>query len=131
MSGSQYLLDTNIVVPFLNGDAIITEKLKALTIVQLPFIVLGELYYGAYKSKQSKNNIPKIKEFIDEHCEVYYASGKTLELYGQIKQSLSKRGKPIPENDIWIAAIAWEYDLTLVTRDKHFSHVDKLNTATW
>ena len=131
MSGKQYLVDTNIIVPFLNGDKVITEYFNQLSLVQVPFIVVGELYYGAHKSARSLQNIMKIKEFISAHCHVYYPSSATLEVYGEIKKSLSLKGKPIPENDIWIAAIATEYDLKLITRDKHFSNVDRLQAWAW
>ena len=50
----------------------------------------------------------------------------TASLYGTIKANLRKKGKPIPENDIWIAAIAMQHDLTLLTRDRHFEAVDGL-----
>jgi len=131
MSGEQFLLDTNIVVPFLNGDKTIIKKIKSLTVVQLPFIVPGELYYGAHKSSKITQNLNNIEEFIKGYCTIYYPSEQTLGVYGKLKQSLSKQGTPIPENDIWIAAIAQEYDLKLVTRDNHFSHIDKLNTVVW
>lgn len=51
--------------------------------------------------------------------------------YGLIKASLRKKGKPIPENDIWIAAIAMQHSLVVATRDKHFDEVDGLSTEEW
>jgi len=48
-----------------------------------------------------------------------------------LKASLRRKGKPIPENDIWIAAIAYQHDLTLITRDKHFSEIDELKIIAW
>jgi tRNA(fMet)-specific endonuclease VapC len=51
--------------------------------------------------------------------------------YGRIKHLLLKKGKPIPENDIWVAAHAIEYDLTLVTRDEHFKNIDDLKRTVW
>ncbi|MBN1284239.1 MAG: PIN domain-containing protein [Anaerolineae bacterium] len=50
---------------------------------------------------------------------------------GEIKNELQAKGRPIPENDIWIAAIAKQHDLTLATRDAHFGAVDGLQTETW
>ncbi len=46
--------------------------------------------------------------------------------YGEIKNLLKEKGKPIPENDIWIAAIAKEHNLVLITKDKHFRLVDDI-----
>ena len=51
--------------------------------------------------------------------------------YGEIKLQLRRKGRPIPENDIWISAIAKQYELTVVTRDDHFNEVDNLRTLTW
>ena len=55
-------------------------------------------------------------------------SVETARHYGIIKSQLKKKGRPIPENDVWIAAIAKEYDLTLVTRDDHFSYIGETIT---
>jgi tRNA(fMet)-specific endonuclease VapC len=52
-------------------------------------------------------------------------------LYGRIAQQLRRKGRPIPQNDIWIAATALQYDLTLVTRDEHFKQVEGLALETW
>jgi tRNA(fMet)-specific endonuclease VapC len=51
-------------------------------------------------------------------------SKETAEIYGQIRLQLSSVGTPIPENDIWIAATAMQYDLPILTNDKHFNSVD-------
>lgn len=48
---------------------------------------------------------------------------------GQIKLRL--KGRPLPENDVWIAALAMQYALTLVTRDAHFQEVENLQTVAW
>ena len=131
MNGEDYLLDTNIIVPFLNGDPEIIKKFRQLSVIKIPFVVLGELYFGAYKSAKIEKNISNLKEFITSHCEVFHASDETLEVYGKVKQSLSKKGKPIPENDIWIAALALENRLPLVTRDRHFIHLSELEIIQW
>ena len=55
----------------------------------------------------------------------------TARHYGQIKDDLRRKGQPIPENDIWIAAIALRHGLTLVTRDVHLSKIDALPLAAW
>jgi len=55
----------------------------------------------------------------------------TTERYGQIKAELAQVGRPIPDNDLWIAAIARQHGLVLATRDAHFAHVPGLQTLTW
>jgi len=47
------------------------------------------------------------------------------------KPALRSRGTPIPENDLWIAALAIQHDLTLVTRDSHFRLVKEVRTVSW
>ena len=56
---------------------------------------------------------------------------ETAQWYGIIKDQLRRKGRPIPDNDIWIAAIAMQYDLILVTRDSHFDEVESLQTEHW
>ena len=63
--------------------------------------------------------------------EILHCDAKTAKYYGLIKQKLRQKGQPIPENDIWIAAIAQQYDLTLVSRDKHFSKIEGLQIEIW
>jgi tRNA(fMet)-specific endonuclease VapC len=55
----------------------------------------------------------------------------TARQYGRIKNALRARGRPIPDNDIWIAAIALQHDLTLLSRDRHFGAVAGLVVETW
>ena len=82
------------------------------------------------KSLHVKKNLDRIKILVDR-CEVYPIGENTTALYGELKASLSKKGTPIPENDIWIAALAKEYDLSLVTRDKHFKHIPGIEIIVW
>ena len=62
---------------------------------------------------------------------VLYADQDTTEIYGQVKAELAQLGKPIPDNDLWIAAMARQYGLPLATRDAHFSAVPRLTTLAW
>jgi tRNA(fMet)-specific endonuclease VapC len=55
----------------------------------------------------------------------------TIERYGQVKAELAEMGRLIPDNDIWIAAMAHQFDLPLVTRDRHFAAVPALKTLAW
>jgi tRNA(fMet)-specific endonuclease VapC len=126
----KFLLDTNIIIPFLNGDPAIRGKINQYEEIYLPVIVLAELYYGAFNSSQRETNLEKIQGFKDEipilDCDEY-----TAKIYGDIKKRLKDQGTPIPENDIWISAIAIQYSLTLVTRDSHFNNISGLSLAKW
>lgn len=129
MAGSNYLLDTVIVAAYFNGEPVIRQKLKDTT-VYVSSITIGELYFGAYLSQQVANNVQQIKDFIAINT-VLQCDATTGNHYGQVKQRLRAKGRPIPENDIWIAATALQYGLTVVTRDGHFNEVEDLLTEAW
>lgn len=128
MNGS-FLLDTNIAVAYLNAEDAIRKRLAGIT-AYLPSIVLGELYFGALKSTRVQDNLTEIARFVSLNTVLGCDAGSALE-YGQIKNQLRVKGRPLPENDMWIAAIARQYGLTLATRDEHFKQVDGLSIETW
>lgn len=126
----RFLIDTNIVIALFASDSTVKQHLSNAIEVFTAAIVLGELYYGAYKSSRTKENISRINEFGFKNT-VLLCDALTAQWYGQVKNSLRKKGRPIPENDIWIAAIALQYDLILVTRDDHFQEIDGLQVERW
>jgi tRNA(fMet)-specific endonuclease VapC len=88
------------------------------------------LYYGAQNSSQVATNLARIEQFVATSV-VLECNTETARLYGHIKAGLRARGRPIPENDIWIAAIALQHDVAILSRDEHFNEVDKLELETW
>jgi len=124
------LLDTNIVIALFASDSAILDRLKDAEEVFIPSIVMGELYYGARKSSRVEENIARLDDFSANNIILSCDSG-TAHWYGEVKGGLREKGRPIPENDIWVAAIALQHDLTLVTRDVHFAEVEGLKTETW
>ncbi len=129
MNGN-YLLDTNIIIALFANDPNVLLNLSKAPNVFVPSIVLGELYYGASKSARVKSNITVIDSFAIK-SNVLVCDADTAKHYGRIKNHLRAKGNPIPENDIWIAALAKQYHMTLVTRDQHFQGIKKINIATW
>ncbi|MDX2069583.1 MAG: type II toxin-antitoxin system VapC family toxin [Haliscomenobacter sp.] len=123
MSGKRYLLDSNIIIDVFRGESKTVERISLTQKLFVPVIVIGELYYGAYKSNQIARRIAEVKQ-LEELVTILNVTPVTSQLYGEIKQRLYAKGKPIPENDIWIAAIAIEHGLVLITRDKHFEEVE-------
>ena len=124
------LLDTTIVVAHLRGDAALTAQLQQANALYLPLTALGELYYGAYRSKNPARGLAQIQEFL-KAVVVLSPAETTADAYGQIKAALAQAGTPIPQNDIWIAALAKEYQLPLAARDDHFKLVQGLNHLAW
>jgi len=88
------------------------------------------LFYGAYKSARAGENIARIDDFASRSV-VRGCDTETAHMYGEIKRALSVKGHPIPENDIWIAAIAIQHDLILISRDAHFTEVENLKVQVW
>jgi tRNA(fMet)-specific endonuclease VapC len=126
MSG-KYLLDTNTVISFLRKDDKIVKILKEIQEIYVPVTVIGELYFGAFKSKKVKENLGAISSFLDK-IPILENNKGTARIYGKTKSQLKKKGKPIPENDIWIAAVAKQYGLTIITSDIHFKEIDNLQS---
>ena len=123
------LLDTTAVIALFAADKTVCERI-AQTDVLVSSTVLGALYYGALKSARSAANLARIEEFAAA-AGVVACDGVTARHYAQIKDRLRSKGRPIPENDIWIAAIAMQHRLPLATRDDHFKAVDGLSIENW
>ena len=129
MSG-RFLLDTNIVIAIFAEEPAVLERLAAAEEVFVPAVVLGELYYGARKAARSETNIARIDEFAAAAA-VLGCDATTAYQYGRIKNDLRAKGRPIPENDIWIAAVAVQHGLSVVSRDDHFAEVKDLPREVW
>ena len=129
MSG-KYLLDTNIVIALFGEDISVQKHIAKAKEIFIPSTVIGELFFGAFKSSRQKENATRIENFSAVSTVLVCGIGTSRE-YGRIKHLLLKKGKPIPENDIWVAALAIQYALTLVTRDEHFKNIDDLKRTVW
>jgi tRNA(fMet)-specific endonuclease VapC len=126
----KFLLDTNIVVAFFAGEESLHERFRDVGPLVLCVPVLGELFFGATKSNQMATNLQRLADLYN-NITVVDCLLNTARVYGYVKHELQSAGRPIPENDLWIAAIAIEHDLILVTRDAHFSVVPNLKTERW
>lgn len=123
-------MDTNIVIELFKGNTKILSRLGDRQIIDIPHVVLGELLLGAYRSSNTPKHLSQINNFV-RRCNIVPADAATADAYAQTKAALLRRGKPIPENDIWIAATAIQHNLILVTMDKHFHEVEGLVTENW
>jgi tRNA(fMet)-specific endonuclease VapC len=124
------LLDTNVVVAHLRTDPDLTARLRATPALYLPWVVLGELHYGALRAQRREAQLALIRDFL-QTTTLLMPDQSTSETYGQVKAELAETGRLIPDNDIWIAAMARQFDLPLVTRDAHFAAVPRLTTLAW
>ncbi len=129
MSG-RYLLDTNIIIALFANETLVQEKLVEADEVFVPAIAIGELYFGAHKSARPQENLLTIDEFA-ANVVVLGCDNGTARRYGEIKHKLLANGHPLPENDIWIAAVAMQHNLIVATRDSHFEQIEGLEIAAW
>lgn len=125
MSG-RYLLDTNIIIALFADEATVKNNLAQANEVFVPSFVIGELCYGVRKSGRVSANLARIDELVAGST-ILGCDAETARQYGEVKNPLRLKGRPLPENDIWIAALALQHDLTLVTRDAHFQEVENLH----
>ncbi|MEX1117442.1 MAG: type II toxin-antitoxin system VapC family toxin [Terrimicrobiaceae bacterium] len=103
------------------------DKISQATQVAMPVMVLGELRAGFLQGKHGGKNQAALLEFLAEPLvNVLNTTERTSQIYAEFRHSLKSRGTPIPENDIWIAALVHEHGLSLCTSDAHFSNLPQI-----
>lgn len=96
----------------------------------MPLVALGELWKGALKSADPPKHRAKITALL-KIVAVLNPDSATAEHYAAASVTLETKGQPIPENDLWIAAVALELDMPLATRDAHFDRIEGLTVIRW
>jgi tRNA(fMet)-specific endonuclease VapC len=124
------ILDTNGLSAMADGDVKLVPLIQQAAELEVPVIVLGEYQYGIRMSRYRIRYESWLTELIAT-CEVLVVDEKTAGLYAEIRHELRTSGHPIPENDIWIAALARQYNSPLVTRDQHFDFIPGLTRLNW
>lgn len=126
MLGSRIALDTNAYSDFqrrLRWQAAIDQAHQVI----FPFVVVAELHAGFEGGSNGAENLAVLSQFLSApEVSVVYPDSTTLPIYGSLFVSLRNRGRPTPTNDIWIAALCLQHNLTLATSDEHFMHFDAL-----
>ncbi len=121
-------LDTNSYVALAKGDLQLLNIIQHARTIFLPFIVVGELRAGFLCGKYSSRNEKAFQRFLaSARVTILYADEQTTHHYATIFSDLKKKGKPIPTNDLWIAALAIEHNLVLHSFDKHFRMIGRLS----
>lgn len=120
-------LDTNRLTDLLQGDAGLAELLGTCEEVWIPLMVLAEIKAGFYGGTQQHRNEGLLRRLLAKPTvEVLLPSRATAEHYARLFVQLKRAGTPVPNNDLWIASLALEHDLTLLTRDRHFQRIPQL-----
>ncbi|HVR44846.1 MAG TPA: type II toxin-antitoxin system VapC family toxin [Thermoanaerobaculia bacterium] len=124
------ILDTNSVSALFAGDTAVAEILSTEDRHHLPVIVIGEYRYGLARSRH-RGRLGRLVDLLIQESIVLPVDLDTTPHYAGVREHLRVRGRPIPENDVWIAALARQYDLPIVSRDDHFDQVDGLRRLSW
>lgn len=121
------LLDTNGYSAYKKGKTEIVEVIQQSEFIGISPIVVGELMVGFDNGSRPDRNREELQEFLESPRIIIYSINlDTAQFFSQILCALKKKGKPIPTNDIWIAAQALEHGSVVCTYDKHFSFIDGL-----
>lgn len=124
------ILDTNAVSALAKEDPTIHAVLASAAQLALPVLVIGEYRYGIAQSNRGASLAKWLERLIPD-CMVLDVVNETTLHYAAISLELRRAGKPIPENDLWIAALCRQHNLPLLSRDRHFDVVRNLNRFDW
>lgn len=125
---NRLLIDTNIYSNAFRGEKKAVAFLQKANEIGISSISLGELLSGFKGGNKEQQNREELEEFLDSpRVTVYSVDESTADFYAEILDGLRKIGKSIPTNDIWIAAIAFQYGFRLYSEDEHFISVAGLS----
>lgn len=116
------IIDTNVYSALDRADPVVLQMLAGAYMAYIPIIVLGELSYGFTKGSKKSENEMRLKRFISlDTVEIMFLTNETAKAYGELSYLCSKNGRALSNNDIWIAALAIEHKMPIVTFDKDFA----------
>jgi tRNA(fMet)-specific endonuclease VapC len=124
------ILDTNALSAFADDVAAAVEQIGTASELYVPAIVLGEYRFGIATSRRRREYetwLARGRAFWN----ILPVGEETAAHYAVIRQELKKAGTPLPGNDVWIAAVARQHDLPILTRDAHFDSVSGLTRLSW
>jgi len=124
------ILDTNALSAFVDGDAGVGAILRTQARAAIPVIVLGEFRYGIAESRHRK----AYESWLDSqlrHFDVLAITDQTAIAYAALRVALRRSGRPIPANDAWIASLALQHRLPILSRNAHFDVVAGVQRTGW
>lgn len=124
------ILDTNGLSAMADGEVKLEPLLQGAAEIAIPVIVLGEYKYGIRQSRNRTRYEQWLAEAIAS-CRVLVVDRDTAGLYAEVRGELKRSGRPIPGNDLWIAALARQHALPVLSRDQHFDFVPGLKRVGW
>ena len=124
------ILVTNAISAVLTGDRGIAGLLAPVEYPHLPWIVVGAYGFGLMESRHRKH-LEDLFRKLEAESVVLYPDQETVASYARVRHELKQNGTPIPENNVWIAAIVRQYGLPLVSKDSHFDRVPGIHRLSW
>ena len=124
------ILDTNALSAFVDGDVGVGEVLRRQARAAIPVIVLGEFRYGIAESRHRTTYDAWLQSQLP-YFDVLTVTDETAIAYASLRVALKRSGRPIPANDVWIAALALQHRLPVLSRDQHFDVVPGLERKSW
>jgi tRNA(fMet)-specific endonuclease VapC len=124
------LLDTNAYSALMRGNADVSFQVRKCERVFMSSVVIGELLYGFRNGTRYDDNQTQLTSFLaSSYVEFVPVAMATSERFGLVAAQLRRKGRPIPQNDVWIAAHALETGASLLTCDAHFEQIDGLHVC--
>lgn len=123
-------LDTNGFSALADGNPKLELILRSATVIAVPVIVLGEYRYGIKQSRYRMQYENWLARYLPSYRVLVVDEGTTMQ-YAEIRDELKRAGRPIPPNDLWIAALTRQHELPLLSRDQHFDYVPQLKRISW
>jgi len=121
------LLDTNAYAAMMRGHREVAETVRRSERVLLSSVVAGELLYGFRHGSRYEENAAHLDAFLASPVvQLVPVTLTTADRFGRIAAALRRKGRPIPSNDVWIAAQAFETGADLLSSDQHFSEIEGL-----
>jgi predicted nucleic acid-binding protein len=124
------ILDTNALSAAADNDPAVIAILAGADQVAIPVIVLGEYRYGIAQSRNRASYESWLAGLLQD-CFVLDITEPTTQHYAEITLELKRKGKPIPTNDLWIAALCRQHSLPLLSRDRHFDLLPSIKRIGW
>lgn len=124
------ILDTNAISALADADPDIAQVLGDTTDAALPFIAYAEFRYGLHGSSRPEIGMQQLAR-LAKNLPLLFPDFDTLEIYALLKDQLKRNGRKIPDNDLWIAALAQQHDMPILSQDRHFDHVPGIQRIGW
>lgn len=123
-------LDTSAYSHFKRGEPRVVEMVDRAEWIGVPSVVVGELWAGFLRGARVEENVAELDDFLDHAVvETLCVDDGVARVYGEMVVDLRRRGRPLPTNDIWIAATAAHAGSVVLTFDEHFRQIDRVGAC--